>query len=239
MLTAGKKNADTVLNVYGDHASFTQDGHGNDIAAQRCDDLDAMALDHLCDLLSQRQQPLPQALDVGCGLGGQSLRMAVLGAMVQAVDIEDRAEGIRTSCDVLQVPRACVRFARMGLEGISSLDGSFDVIVCQRMIHYVRWQVALQGLKDLARKARPKARLYLSASGLPSELAQGYLDADRPVEERFAFLSIPMADKHHIYHPVCLYAQDELVALAELAGWKVERAFVSAFGNIKLCASKP
>jgi len=61
-----------------DYQSF--DGHGVDIASNRADSLDKEALAYVAAHAGCA------VLDLGCGAGGQSVRMVQAGARVVAVD---------------------------------------------------------------------------------------------------------------------------------------------------------
>lgn len=222
------------INLYGDQRVATITGHGIDIASQRADDLDLMAVDQVRDLAS-RQRPA-FALDAGCGHGGQSARLAKAGANVLAIDIEDyqaqvvelmRREGIETGFD----------FRLTSVMDKPEL-GPFDVIMCQRMIHYLRYADAKEALAWFLHVSRADARLFISASGMDSELGDGYAGKTTPPHARFFTLAPAMAGKHSIHPPVCLYRKDELEALVSDAGWAVEKAFLSPFGNVKMVARK-
>lgn len=65
----------TTLNKYGDQPILLAAGHGADIASQRADDLNMMAIDHA------RSRSSVFAIDIACGAGGQSLRLAQEGAL--------------------------------------------------------------------------------------------------------------------------------------------------------------
>lgn len=79
-----------MLNGYGDKRNPTISNHGVDIAAQRADDLDGMALDHLRSIKDQAR-----ALDVASASGGQAIRMALVGADVLDLDIDDYSEAFQ------------------------------------------------------------------------------------------------------------------------------------------------
>ena len=85
----------------------------------------------------------------------------------------------------------------------------------------------------LASRLCPGARLFISASGMQSELADGYPHAGNPVEERFALLAPAMQAKHGVREPVCLYAKDELERLVLAQGFTAIRTWTSPFGNVK------
>lgn len=222
------------INLYGDQRIATATGHGIDIASQRADDLDLLAVGHIHTMVSVHRPVF--ALDVGCGHGGQAARMAFAGAVVLAIDSEDY------QLHVTESMRREGVFSEFGFYRVSVEDepelGPFEVIVCQRMIHYLRHDAAKSALDWFHHIASDDARLFISASGMDSELGDGYEGKEVPAHDRFSRLAPAMADKHSIHPPVCLYRKDELEALVAGAGWIVEKAFLSPFGNVKVVARK-
>lgn len=222
------------INLYGDQRVATVAGKGVDVASQRADDLDLMAVEHIRSIASSKAI---FAIDVGCGHGGQVARMANAGACVIAMDAQDyRVELAKTLAREGVRSGQCF-FFRAGVEA-EPVIGPVDVVMCQRMIHYLEHPAAAKALSWFHRISVSGARMFLSASGLDSELGNGYAARDIPVERRYAHLSPEMAGKHAILPPVCLYRPDELEDLARKAGWEVEKVFVSPFGNVKLVAVK-
>lgn len=222
------------LNSYGDVVRPTEGGHGMDIASQRVDELDRWAIERVEALHAVRAVC---ALELGCGHGGQAARLARAGAQVLAIDVVDHAVQVAASMREQGIDASTWAFRCIGIERVASLGVQADVIVCQRMIHYLRWRDALDALSALRRSAADAAMLYLSASGIDSELGDGYPDRDVDVRRRFALLRQDRAEHHGITHPVCLYREGELAALVHDAGWSVRRVFRSDFGNVKLVAS--
>jgi|GEM_PF-389038 len=239
---ADEKSSKNAINKYGDVRSATVTGHGVDIASQRTDDLDKKALAFIKSLTRNREGNI-RVLDVGCGPGGQAVRMVQAGASVTALDMVNYSEQINTSMRraglesglefrQAQIPQDIDRRANpnLVLEEVS-------IIFSQRMIHYLplkRAQRALAVFRDICEEG---GRLYLSASGLTSELSDGYKAKNRPLANRFGLVSKAIAEKHAIYQPVCLYTLDELATEVEVAGWQIEEAFLSPFGNVKIVAS--
>jgi hypothetical protein len=107
------------------------------------------------------------------------------------------------------------------------------VAYSQRFIHYLRFQEAARLLATLASRLCPGARLFISASGMQSELSEGYPHAGNPLEERFALLASAMQAKHGVREPVCLYTKDELERLVLAQGFTAIRTWASPFGNVK------
>lgn len=221
------------LDTLSDRRIVAPGDYGIDIASQRADELDLKALTWIEAQVARGRDVA--ALDVGCGRGGQAARMAQAGAFVIALDKEDCGSHVAAAMRETGVQNWI--FSRYDARSAPWI-GRFDLIICQRMIHYLHYGEALALLARLRRAAWIKGRLYLSASGLDSELGEAYPGRDIPVEERFAPLVAPMADKHAIRHPVCLYRGPELVEAVARAGWTVAECFASPFGNVKIVAAK-
>lgn len=220
------------LNLYGDRRIPTQAGFGVDIAGQRADELDAMALAYLADLDDAT------ALDVACGSGGQALRMAEAGAVVTAVDALDYAAVLGETARARGVAAPTFVTADMRRLPESVTGRRFDVIVCQRAIHYLPFDEALGVVTCLRALLSARGRLYISASGLHSALGAGYGAAHEPLARRFAPLAAGLAESHAISGPVCLYTEADMRCLLEAAGLHGVHVFRSAFGNIKACARR-
>jgi hypothetical protein len=220
------------LNVHGDRLVPTTGSHGADIASQRLDGLDRAALRHALAVKVTEEMPAT-ALDLGGGRGMLALRLAALGLDTLLVDRLPREQTVLGQpglADWLPL-RHLARDAR----ALRADDLPENLAVCcsQRFIHYLRHGEALALLALVRSRMRPDAKLFLSASGLDSELGQGYAGRGVALTARHAVLAPAMADKHGIHEPVCLYAPDELKALGEAAGFHCERVFESTFGNVK------
>ncbi len=216
---------DDSRNIYGDSLNEGVAGRGVDIALQRTDDLDNAAIAYIQNLES------PTVLDFGCGAGGQSLRMAQAGGRVLGVDMFDFSDTFSSLPgygDTLAFQLGDVRHIIKDL-------AFFDVGFSQRTIHYMPYAEALDLLAMLRQKVSGK--LFLSATGLKTEVGDGYPDKDKPVKDRFCAPAAEMAEKHKMYEPVCLYTLDEFCQLLAQAGWKVESAHESTFRNLKTISS--
>lgn len=216
------------LNVYGDTYRATSGTHGADIASQRIDELDQMALRRVAQMGVGTK-----VLDIGCGHGVQSLRFALLGASVTAVDIIDAGEKVSNACKLLEMKDGAVTFHHKDVrEFVKECDGEFDIIYSQRFIHYLPYDDACCMMRALCGFMRKGSYFYLSASGMTTELAQGY-DAGSSIKSRFSLLEHDMGIKHGILEPVCLYYKDEMQAMMEEVGFTTEKVWTSTFGNVK------
>lgn len=204
------------------------DGHGIDVAVKRADDLDRLALQYIAAHSGCR------VLDVGSGAGGQSLRMAIAGAQVTAVDQYD----FEAQFAQYGQPAEALRFVTGDLQQLSVLlpDEVFAIALCQRTIHYLSYAAAYSFLKELLQTVQDK--LYISVTGSGSLVGDTYPCATHTIAERFCELSALGKDMFSITEPVCLYNQAEFTLLLESAGWTVDECWVSAFGNIKAVCSK-
>lgn len=224
----------SLLNSYGDRLVRASPGCGADIATQRVDDLDLMAIEHVSRLGNNCL-----AFDVACGLGGQAIRLAKAGAQVIAADIADLGVEVMARAEEAGVA-AWVSYFKADLRRLDEqiADREFDIICCQRAIHYLTWHEAVPAVGRLALLLKPGGRLYLSASGIDSELGVGYSGRELALPERYVPLSEAMAKKHSIEGPVCLYSLEDLKALFLAAGLVPLDVFASPFRNVKGVASR-
>lgn len=217
------------LNLYGDKPDFLAVGHGADIASQRADDLDLMAIERT------RLRPSTFALDIACGAGGQAIRLAQQGATVVATDIANMTDIIQSNSTGLP---GKVSFAQLDMRRLDKLHVELlaDVIICQRAIHYLHFSYAVGVISRMQELLAPDGRLYLSASGINSELGDGYEGRYEDLDQRYTELAPSMREKHGIHGPVCLYSEDDLALLLIKGGLVPETIFSSKFGNIKAVA---
>jgi hypothetical protein len=217
------------LNKYGDILLETTGTHGADIASQRIDELDIKAL----RFAVSGELPAPIALDLGCGLGVQGMRFAILSMeahLYDLVDISDRILAFKMmfplvnlhfhKVDLREDMRHCVP-ARVGLS------------YSQRFIHYLRYEEACRLLKSVFHSMMNGGRLFLSASGLNSELGCRYAARNQSLGRRFGALEPRIGKKHQIHEDVCLYTEGDLRQLTAACGFEEIGVWSSAFGNAK------
>lgn len=199
------------------------DGHGVDVAANRADSLDKQALAYIV------ANPGATVVDLGSGVGGQSARMVEAGARVTAIDQFDFSsefESYGYSTDTLRFVCGDVRS-----DGVLSEDSLYDVALCQRMIHYLRYDEAASLLIRLRKIVRH--RLYISVTGTGSLVGDTYKAAIVPIAQRFSQLSALGQEMFSISEPVCLYSETEFKDLLIDTGWQIDSCRVTAFGNIQ------
>lgn len=220
---------DESLNRYGDELVRTSGRHGSDISSQRMDKLDVQALRYAMRLNAADEF----AVDIGCGIGHQGLRFAALGIRTMLIDQLPLHMTVLAAAGInALIP---ISYLRKDIRCLQGTDLPLNISICysQRFIQYLSYRDAAQLLQLLRVHCTPRAKLFLSAGGVLSELGNGYAVIDQPLAHRFGLLAREMADKHEIHEPVCLYSLDEFVSMVTQASFRCVRAYSSAFGNVK------
>jgi SAM-dependent methyltransferase len=212
----------------------TQQKYGVDIAMTRADDLDKKMI---VDVAKQVQAGyVPSILDLGCGGGGQTVRLAAVGALVVGVDIDDHTDAFSELRATQGIPEGSLEFKLGDISKLAAVlgDQRFDSVCLQRVLHYVPYATALLLLRDLRKRIQLGGKLYSAVTGLESAIGREYKDADKSVVDRFCRLSATAAETFSITQSLCLYTPEEFIVLLQESGWEIEECWVSAFGNIKV-----
>src|SRR5690606_38861818 len=93
---------------------------------------------------------------------------------------------------------------------ISEFPRKYDFVYTQRFLHYLSYQEASAFISLVSAITNPGGILFISASGIGSELSDGYEGGAVEIQKRFFHLSPKMASRHGIFEKVCLYSEDEL-----------------------------
>jgi SAM-dependent methyltransferase len=205
----------------------TTAGHGIDVASVRIDDLDKKIL---FDLSHKKTSTV---LDLGAGAGGQSVRMAKMGSSVTAVDVYDFTTHYQELKKQHNLADEALTFLCADARNLRELLNrkKFSDGYCNRMMHYLTYNDARELLLYLREIISDK--LYISISGLESELSIGYKDALMTIDQRFSKLTPEAQTTFQILEPICLYTEDEFLHLLALCGWQIAWSRQSDFGNIK------
>lgn len=209
---------------------FYNTGYGIDVAIMRADDIDKKMLSYISELNISK---VPKVLDIGCGAGGQAVRMAQAGAQVLALDIHDFSTEFKLAREACNLSESQLLFAQEDVINIETLlKDDFDMCALQRVLHYIPYEKARLVLKTLRQQISD--RLYLTVTGLSSDIGKYYACADSNIADRFCVLDKVGSGLFSIDKPMCLYTQTELENLLSECGWVVLESRVSAFGNIKV-----
>lgn len=206
-------------------------GHGVDVAIKRADDLDKLMIENI---VSKKEV---KVLDLGCGAGGQSVRMVEAGAKVTAIDVHDFSKEFESYKNERVISDDVLHYINGDITNLSELISgkTFTEVCMQRVLHYLTYVQAIELLKVLYEVTEDK--LYISVTGIGSDVAVEYDGTEVPIGERFTVLSEEAAEKFSIHEPVCLYSQKEFIEILERTGWQVEKCWESAFGNLKAVCS--
>jgi 2-polyprenyl-3-methyl-5-hydroxy-6-metoxy-1,4-benzoquinol methylase len=221
------------INKYGDTLIKTTGQHGADISSQRIDELDKENIKYVLDGNNF------EGLDVGCGFGFHSIRLNLLNVKMHLIDILDISEHFDKLNNTIRF-NFPLDYKKLDINQIKQEDISndLDFIYSQRFIHYLTFEKALSFLKVVSAKMKPLGKVFISASGINSELSDNYTHKNKNIRERFCKLSSFMGNKHNILEPVCLYSKEDISELLNLADFKPIKIWESDFGNIKAIAEK-
>jgi hypothetical protein len=224
------------VNDHGDKIITTTGSHGVDVSSQRLDRLDKEALRYALDL--NLYENSPSAVDLGCGLGSQGVRFSLLGMETTLIDIHDVSNRIELLSDLFDI--GSLRFLQKDVQNLRSeeLPENISLLHSQRFVHYLEFGDARDLFSLLANQMHPSGRVFVSASGLHSELGEGYADRDVPLEDRYSELSPTMSERHDIRDSVCLYSADDMERLLTESGFQMLEVTTSDFGNIKAIAER-
>lgn len=220
------------INIYGDRDANKIGGYGYDISSQRLDNLDKFALLHL--IKSHRKG----FIDIGCGYGRVGLIAALMSENTilidSDIDISVKVDMLRT------ITNSNVKFFNMDVRELTPYYlRDIDIVYSQRFIHYLKYNEAKELLTMIYNNTGNDLYLFISASGINSELGNNYQGKEINIQDRYFPLDKDIATKHNILGNVCLYSENDLIELAENAGFKKEKVYSSKFGNIKGVFKKP
>lgn len=224
-----------VINSYGDRLLWPSDlGYGGEISSQREDSLDQTAMQEAACLSGEMYDKRPVLYDIGSGLGTMSIKFAEIGCTVITCNIEPMPHLRRLSRETRailpnHILEKDVRFVDW------TMFPEANIVYSQRFLHFIRFHEAVQLIRSVTERTND-CSVYMSISGLSSELGNGYFKA--PLENRFDYLSKEMAQKHNIRQKVCLYDMDDAKLLVENCGLKIIQLWLSDFGNVKIRAKR-
>ena len=216
----------------------TKDGFGIDISHQKIGEIGRQSLSYIFEQASTRKI---EAVELGGGYGGHSIRMAESGANVLMLDLNDMASDKFAKAIVMN-PNLIgrLKFSKGNFSEITGEDlpENIDLLFSERAIHYVSYYQAKRLLKLCHRKMGSGAMAYISAAGYDTETGLSHFDRHKPVEERFNYISEEMQKKHCIWNKAVIYKEHELADLLRGVGFEVLSSSRSTFGHVSVSAIK-
>lgn len=229
-----KTDEDPAINELGDEVITTTGTHGVDVSSQRLNNLDKIGLRYALGLNLYEESH--SAVDLGCGLGSQGVRFSLLGMDTTLIDIHDISDRVNLLSGLFSL--GDLQFTQTDVRELQrdDLPDDISLLHSQRFIHYLTFEEARDLCTLLADRMAPSGRVFISASGLYSELGDDYPDRDVALEDRYSELSPTMAERHDIRDQVCLYSKADMERLLTDSGFRVREFLPSDFGNIKATA---
>lgn len=233
---------DSIINPYGDEYKVISKSYGSDVSSQRLDELDIACAQYALNLVANNMKNgllPPQGIDLGSGLGVPSIAIHLLGCrmlLTDILDLQERFEILQQKLPLLSELIYLQKDAK--LLTTDDFPKNLSFAYSQRFLHYLHFDEAVILLQKINLRMNTGARLFISASGLTSELGKDYPHAKKPVHQRFTQLSELYAIKHGILEEVCLYTEMDLIQLAESIGFVKINVYTSEFGNVKGIFSK-
>jgi 2-polyprenyl-3-methyl-5-hydroxy-6-metoxy-1,4-benzoquinol methylase len=208
---------------------------GTDVCSRKIDELDQACI----QFALARKESETAGIDIGCGLGRVSIGMATLGVRMNLIDILPLQHHFD---EVLgKFPTMPLTFLQADVRHVKDVDllGRYDFVLSRRFLHYVPYCDAVELITRFSQRLVQGGKVFISASGLESELGIGYIDICEHISNRFDYLSSSMMEKHNIREKVCLYRPSELIHLFQGCGFEGHRVWLSAFGNVQGVFTKP
>lgn len=203
-----------------------------DINPYPLNELERFALDELAKRLRFNNEVLVLDYPSGNGsfaayLAEQGATVVAAGSLAQAQQVNGRALshgiGDRVSFFPISEPGAMP-------------EGSFDLAISRHGIYQLPYREARELLRKLLKTLKIGGKLFICTYGLHSELGDAYPAGQALVEERFAELDGPVAERYGITGPVCLYTERNLITLVFEAGGSVLRSFTTTHGTVATVA---
>lgn len=207
--------------------------YGVDVNKTRLDDLDRVILrDSLSEPFNKKT-----VCNMGCGESSLSVALCGIGHFVYNYDRRDLHDFFALTSELFQRQK----FTQINISDIKkhNIPQRIDVVVFQRVLHYVPYSQAQNILRLVSHNTTPEGKIYISLSGLDSEIGQEYTAGQVPIESRMGTITSNNQDNFNITEKICLYSKEEAQQLIEsIAGLRIQKIWVSQFGNIKIIIEK-
>lgn len=181
-----------------------------------------------------------RVLDLACGMGKTSLRLAKSGAVVTAIDLNPETPAhIQSGLQTENLPQDRVRVITKDMRQLPEKipGGPFDYILFQRALDCLPYIEGEKVMRKLSANLKSGGGIYLTVSSPSADYAKDYAGQNKPIKTRFDRLAPEFQMAHHFTQPICMYHPPELRKLAAKSGLRCEQLYLSAAGSNKLIAT--
>ncbi len=207
--------------------------HGVDVNKNRLDDLDRVILrDSLSEPFSKKN-----ICNIGCGESSLSIALCSLGHFVYNYDRRDLHSFFSMTSELFQKQK----FVSMNISDIKAhnLPKQIHALVFQRVLHYLSYKNTQDILHLVTKQLAEGGKIYISLTGLDSQIGQGYTAKHDPITSRMGHIAVDDQHSFNITEKLCLYSKDEAEQLIQsIPGLHIEKIWISHFGNIKIVVQK-
>lgn len=114
-------------------------------------------------------QPRDRVLDVGCGDGWYSSKMADKGAIVHGIDFSERAVAFARLIDIRNV------YDIGSSTNLPYPNDFFDVVTCIQVLEHIEQEDAEASLKEFKRVLKPNGKLIISVPSILRPMSKAHL----------------------------------------------------------------
>lgn len=146
-------------------------------------------------------------LDLGCGTGNLSVKLAKFGCCVTGIDISE--EMLNVARTKAKAEKVIIRFLNMDAHKLDFKKDSFDIVISLRTIEFVDEYEEI--LKEIFRVTKEKGKILIGTVNKNSKLAQMYMN------DYYQKYSIYRYANFKEKNDLILYKKEKLAAYKEYA----------------------
>ncbi|NDA63122.1 MAG: methyltransferase domain-containing protein [Chitinophagia bacterium] len=214
------------------HMEPADDGFGFEVSASYADAHEALLCAEIRNAVDAGQSIT--VLDLACGIGATSVRLAQAGAHVIAIDLNPKTKAILEK----SAQSSHIQFVQADIRQLPKFvhEQKFDYILFQRALDCMPGSDGIQMLRHIEKMLKRRGRLYLTVSSPEADYAIGYDGTSKSLKERFDKLSPHFQAMHHFFRPICMWHKAELASVLKRQDWKIVSHYLSKSGSNKVIA---
>ncbi len=205
--------------------------HGIQITSQRIGSLEKELIKYSLDIPKSSL-----VLDLGGGNGFISIILSLIQKQVYYYDLKIDFK-LKIFKKLFSSKK--LNLIKKDLKKIKYIDfpKNIDIIYSARFFHYLTYKESDDLLKKLSKNLKKDGKIFLTLSGIDSNIGINYKCKDIKIEERSCFLSKSNQSRFKIKEKVTLYKKEELENLIKKY-FNIQEVWESDFKNIFVIAVK-